>query len=64
MLTEDRRESSNSETIVKVTSKNKEVIDAIIDHLKIVFTCEVTSPKMYNDEKDVFFQFVEVQRRV
>ncbi len=52
-----------SETTVKVTSKNKAVIDQVFNCLKLVFDVEPTSPKMYNDEKDVFFQYIAVQKK-
>jgi hypothetical protein len=57
------RNRESSENTVKVTSKHKEVIDEIIDYLRTGFECTITSPKMYNEEKDQFFQFVDVQRR-
>ena len=55
--------SPNSETTVKSTSADKLVLDQIVECLKLRFDCEVTSPKMYNDKKDVFFQYVTVAKR-
>ena len=53
----------NSETTVKSTSADKLILDQILECLKLVFDCKVTSPKMYNDEKDVFFQYVTVTKK-
>jgi hypothetical protein len=61
MVTEENRPIS--ETTVKVTSKNKAIIDQVLSCLKSVFECEATSPKMYNDEKDVFFQYIAIQTK-
>ncbi|MGA2680628.1 MAG: hypothetical protein ABSF44_02385 [Candidatus Bathyarchaeia archaeon] len=60
VIEEDR---SNFETTVKVTSKNKAIIDQVFNCLKTVFNCEATSPKMYNDEKDIFFQYITIQTK-
>ncbi len=51
------------ETTIKIISKNKEFPDQLLDYLKLAFDCEPTSPKMYNDEKDVFFQYIQVSKR-
>lgn len=67
MQIENNREvSANSpprETTVKVISRNKDFLDQIIDYLKIAFDCELTSHRMYNDEKDVFFQYLSISKR-
>jgi len=49
---------------IKVTSSDKVFLDDIVNCLKSAFQCEITSPKMYNAEKDVFFLYVSAKRRV
>jgi hypothetical protein len=53
----------NPETTVKITSKDKEFLEQIIECLQTAFDCELTSPKMYNDEKDIFFQYIAISKR-
>lgn len=54
---------SFSDTTVKVISRDKEFVDQLIQCLSLAFDCKTTSPKMYNAEKDIFFQFIAVSRR-
>lgn len=49
--------------VVKITSRDKAFLDQFFEYLKLAFDCEVTSPKMYNDEKDIFFQYASVEKR-
>jgi hypothetical protein len=54
---------SNFETVLKITSKDKDFLDQLVEYLRLAFDCETTSPKMYSDKTDRFFQYVAVTRR-
>ena len=49
--------------IVKITSRNKVLLDEIVAFLQIGFECAVTSPKMYSQNNDQFFQYAKVAKK-
>ena len=57
------KEGFNFETVVKIASTDKLLLDQIAEHITLAFECEPTSPKMYDSKKDQFFQYFSVIRR-
>ena len=57
------KEGTNFETVVKIISTDKFLIDQIAEHITLAFECEPTSPKMYDGKKDQFFQYFSVTKR-
>ena len=51
------------EAQVKLTGRQKQLLDEIRECLEAVFDCRLTSPKMYSEDKDVFYQYLLVKRR-
>ena len=52
----------NFEHVFKITTKDKDFLEQIVEYLRLAYDCEVTSPMMYSEKTDRFFQYVAVDK--
>jgi hypothetical protein len=46
---------------IKVTSPEKDFIDEMFAFLSQKYQCKTTSPKMWSDEKNAFYQYFAIE---
>ena len=46
---------------IKVTAPDIKFIDEIFAFLNQKYSCKTTSPKMWSDEKNAFYQYFEIE---
>jgi hypothetical protein len=56
-------EKPTCEAVIKVTAKGNLFLDQIIACLKLVYDVETTSPKIWSDDKQAFFQYATLAKR-
>jgi hypothetical protein len=55
--------NSKVDDVLKATSKDKTFFDSLVEHLALAYLVQRTSPIMYDEKKDVYFQFFAISRR-
>ncbi len=57
---ESGEQANGLNAAVKITCQDKALLNKIIAFLEVGFTCRPTSPKMYDEKLDKFFQYVAI----